>query len=189
LRSILLFSIALAATLVAWPARAGDVELQLGAGPTAYATTWRGDFGAGGTLRAGVRFSHVIAADLQVWESLASVNERVNTGLSIGVTGYIPLHAVHPYARLFVLHQHEEGLVSVVNTPAGYVFGIGSGIRHRAGGGLCLGAELPFRSADRGRLSWVFLADAMTIWFPDATLGPSGYFGLDLGVGFDFLIK
>jgi hypothetical protein len=190
-RRALFFAVFFAAAPCAFEheARAGDVELSLGAGPTTYATTWRGDWGAGGTLRAGARFSHVIAGDFQVWESLANVNERVNTGLSLGVTGFLPLRAVHPYARLFVLHQHEEGLVSVTNTPAGYLFGIGSGIRHRAGGGLCLGAEVPLKTTDAGRLAWVFLADAMTIWFPDATLGPSAYFGVDLGVGFDFLLK
>jgi hypothetical protein len=182
-------SFALAALLYGRAARAGDVEVQLAAGPTTYATTWHGDYGAGGTLRAGARMSHVVSADVEVWESMATINERVNTGLSVGVTGYLPLRVVHPYLRVFALHQHEEGLVSVVYTPAGFLFGIGSGIRHRAGGGLCLGTQVPIGRTDGGRLSWVLFGDAMTIWFPDPTLGPSAYVGLDLGVGFDFVVK
>ena len=168
-------------------AAAVPVELELAAGATTFASTWRGDFGGGGTLRLGSSFAHVFAIDFQAWEQLASVDRRLDTGLSFGVTGYVPLRVVHPYARLFVLHQHEESLVSVENAPAGVVLGIGSGIRHRAGGGLSLGAEIPFRRDTSGKLTWVMLANATGTWFPDL-LGPHLYVGVDVGVGLDFLL-
>jgi hypothetical protein len=172
----------------ALPARA-DVEVGAAAGATSYASSWRGDYGGGGTLRAGVRFQHVVALDFQVWESYATVNKRDNTGLSLGVTGYLPLRLVHPYARLFAMHQHEEGLVSVENAPAGTLFGIGAGIRHRAGGGLSLGAEIPLEKREGDRLAWVVIADATAMYFPDDTLGPHTYIGLNFGVGLDYLLK
>lgn len=96
---------------------------------------------------------------------------------------------MHPYARLFALHQHEEGIVSVENTPLGFVFGIGAGIRHRAGGGLALGAEIPIKRAADDRLTWMIFADTMLIYFPDAAIGPHAYVGLEGGVAFDWLLK
>jgi hypothetical protein len=175
--------------VVARPAFAGDVELEGATGATAYRSTWRGDYGAGSTLRAGARFSHVVSADFQLWESYATVNHRIDTGLSLGVTAFLPLRWIHPYLRAFVMHQHEEGLVSVVNAPGGYLFGIGAGIRHRAGGGGVLGVEVPLvRSEDR-RTTLVFFGEGAALYFPDATLGPHAYFGIDLGLGIDFELR
>ena len=84
---------------------------------------------------------------------------------------------------IFAIHQHEEALASVASTPGGLVFDIGPGIRHRAGGGLTLGAEIPFLK--RGDLEWLVVADLEGIWFPDP-LGPTFYFGANIGVGFNF---
>jgi hypothetical protein len=183
----------LAVALVLAAGRAGasptSVELEAALGGTTYATSWRGDYGVGDTLRAGVRFARVIAGDFQIWESYATVNHRANTGLTIGVTGYVPLKIVHPYARLFAIHQHEEGLVSVAHAPVGVLFGVGAGIRHRAGGGLSLGAEFPFQDALGKKLSWVLFTNVNGIYFPDDALGPSAYFGIDLGVGLDYFLQ
>jgi len=177
------------ALALAAPAARADVEAVFAGGTTTYASSWRGDYGAGGTLRAGLRFSRVFSVDFQVWESLATVNERLNTGLSLGITGVVPLRLVHPYARLFAMHQHEEGLVSVEYAPAGTLFGIGAGIRHRAAGGLSLGAEVPIPTRGDGRLTPVFFAEVTSSYFPDDTLGPHTYVGLDLGFGLDFLLR
>ena len=130
-------------------ARAG--EIQIDAGTALLGSSWQGDFAGGGLLRLGYRFKHVIAIDLVGWEQLAAVNDRLDTGLTFGVTGFIPLKRVRPSLRLFAIHQHEEGLVSVAQTPAGFLFGIGSGIRHRAGGGLTLGAGIPFHHHPQSR--------------------------------------
>ena len=177
------------AAFVARPASAGDVEVQGVTGATTYRSTWRGDYGAGSTLRVGARFSHIVSGDFQVWESYATVNHRIDTGLSLGATAFIPLRFVHPYLRLFVMHQHEEGLVSVVNAPAGYLFGIGAGIRHRAGGGGILGAEVPLHTSDDRRLALVLFGEGAAQYFPDATLGPHAYFLVDLGLGVDFELR
>jgi hypothetical protein len=168
---------------------ASDVELVGGGGLTGYASTWRGDYGAGGTLRAGVRFAHWIQPDVQVWESFATVNERMNTGLSLGITAFVPLEFPRLYARLYAMHQHEEGLVSVEYEPAGYLFGIGAGIRHRAAGGLELGVELPLRVSASGRTTTAFFAEVNGSYFPNNALGPSGYVGLDVGVALEYLLR
>lgn len=165
------------------------MELTAAGGLTGYASTWRGDFGTGGTIRAGARFAHVLQPDVQLWESFATVNERMNTELSLGISGFLPLPGVRPYARLYVLHQHEEGLVSVENTPGGYLFGIGAGIRHRAGGGMQLGVEIPVRPGVPGRLTTLLFAELKANYFPDNTLGPTSYVGIDVGIGLDYLLQ
>ncbi len=187
LRTFFCLSVFSVVTALTANARAVPVELELAAGATTFASTWRGDFGGGGTLRLGTRFAHVFAIEFQGWEAIGGIDRRLNTGLSFGVAGYIPLKPVHPYARLFVLHQHEEGLVSVENAPAGVVLGIGSGIRHRAGAGLSLGAEIPFKRNATGKVTWNIITNATGTWFPDE-LGPTLYVGLDIGVGLDFLL-
>ena len=189
LRFIALSFVVATSTLVARPASAGDVEVEALGGAAAYRSTWRGDYGAGGTLRFGARFSHVFAGDVQVWESYATVNHRIDTGLSLGATVFIPLRVVHPYLRFFVMHQHEEGLVSVVNAPAGYLFGIGAGIRHRAGGGGVIGAEIPLHTSDEGRLVVSLFGEGAAQYFPDATLGPHAYGLIDVGLGVDFELR
>jgi hypothetical protein len=160
-------------------------EIQIDAGTALLASSWQGDFAGGGMLRLGYRFKRVISIDFVGWEQLAVVNDRMDTGLTFGVTGFIPLRRVRPSLRLFAIHQHEEGVVSVAQTPAGFLFGIGSGIRHRAGGGLTLGAEIPFHKSKNGDFEWVILADLEGIWFPDP-LGPTFYWGGNLGVGFNY---
>jgi hypothetical protein len=164
-------------------ARAG--EIQIDAGAALLGSSWQGDFAGGGLLRLGYRFKRVVAIDLVGWEQLAAVNDRLDTGLTFGVTGFIPLKTVRPSLRIFAIHQHEEGVVSVAQTPGGFLFGIGSGIRHRAGGGLTLGAEIPFHHTRNRELEWVVIAELEGIWFPDP-LGPTFYWGGNFGVGFNY---
>jgi len=148
-------------------------------------SSWSGDFAGGGLLRLGYRFKRVVSLDFVGWEQLATVDQRMDTGLTFGVTGFIPLQRVRPSLRVFAIHQHEEGTVSVSQNAGGFLFGIGSGIRHRAGGGLTLGAEIPFLK--RGQLEWVVLAELQGIWFPDP-LGPTFYYGGNIGIGFNYSI-
>jgi hypothetical protein len=174
------------------PATAHGGEIQIDAGTALFASSWQGDFAAGGLLRLGYRFAHVVSIDIVGWEQMATVNDRVDTGLTFGVTGFIPLKRVRPSLRVFAIHQHEEGAVSVAQTPAGFVFGIGSGIRHRAGGGLTLGAEIPLRRSRA--LEWVLIAELQGIWLPPgAPAGPSGlgpefYWGGNLAIGFNYTL-
>lgn len=170
----------LATTLTA---SAGAVELQGALGVNAYGSTWSGDFGGGTLLHLGVRFANVVALDFQGSESLARVDKRVNTGITFGVAGYLPRAGVRPYARVFAIHQHEEGLVSVEASPWTTALGIGAGIRHRVGAGLALGAAIPVGKND-DKLSWVFTPRLTTTWLPDP-LGPKWYFGAEAAFGFD----
>ena len=181
MRLLLITGLLLISTL----AHAG--EIQLDAGTTLLGSSWQGDFSGGGLLRVGYRFKRVIALDFVGWEQLAAVNDRMDTGLTFGVTGFIPLKSVRPSLRVFAIHQHEEGVVSVAQTPGGFIFGIGSGIRHRAGGGLTLGAEIPLHKTKAGDLEWVITAEAETIWFPDP-LGPTFYWGGNLSIGFNYIL-
>lgn len=176
----------LALAVLPTQAQAAATEIQLALGPTAFASTWRGDFGGGGTLRLGMRFAHVVGFDFQSWETLASVDTRLLTGLSLGVRGTLPLRAVRPFVRAFVIHQHEEGIVSAQNNPIGVLAGIGAGIRHRAGAGGSLGIEIPARQITQ-RTTILFFTQANATWLGNA-LGPAVYVGLDLGVGMDFLL-
>ncbi len=113
-----------------------------------------------------------------------AVDTRLDTGLTLGVTGFLPLGTVRPSLRLYAIHQHEEGLVSLENEPGGAVLGIGAGIRHRAGGGLAPGIEV---SLDQTKeLEWLFLGSFDATWFPDDSLGPAAYFALNLGLGLNY---
>lgn len=159
-------------------------ELQADFGVAVRKSTWRGDWSGGTQLGAGFRIARIVAIDFATWEELASVDKRLNTGLTFGVTGALPLPGARPTLRLYFIHQHEEGLVSVADHPFGTVAGIGTGIRHRAGAGTRLGVEIPI--AKRQRLEWIVTAGADATWFPDAALGPSLYFGISATIGVNY---
>jgi hypothetical protein len=179
------FRLLLIAALLCAPATAHAGDIEVGVGTTMLGSSWQGDFTGGGLVRLGYRFYRVVSFDTVIWEQLGNVDSRLLTGLTLGVTGYIPLKRVRPSLRIFAIHQHEEGLVSVAQTPAGVLFGIGSGIRHRGGGGVTLGAEIPFLK--RHGLEWVVTAELEGIWFPDP-LGPTFYLGGIVGVGFNYAL-
>jgi hypothetical protein len=181
-------SLALAALAVfaVAPRSAEAGEIQLEGAALASASTWRGDYGGGGQLRLGYRFARVFAIDFAGSEQYLSVDHRLDTGLTLGLSGYLPLGRVRPLLRLYFIHQHEEALVSVEEHPFGTVFGIGDGIRHRAGGGGSLGVEVAF--AKSAHVDWVAVGGTSVTVFPDATLGPGAYFGLFAGVGLAYQI-
>ena len=162
-------------------------ELQLDVGAAGRKSTWRGDVSGGTQLGMGYRFARVLAVDFAIWEEAASVDRRLNTGLTFGLTGALPLPSLRPTLRAYFIHQHEEGLVSVADHPFGTVAGIGAGIRHRAGAGARFGLEIPFDKSKR--IEWVALASADATWFPDSTLGPSAYFGVMAGVGLNYTLE
>lgn len=176
------FGIVSALLVTTLSASGSAAELQGALGVNAYGSTWRGDFGGGTLLHLGVRFAQVVALDFQGAESLARVDKRVNTGVTFGVAGYLPRPGTRPYARLFAIHQHEEGLVSVEASPWTTALGIGAGIRHRVGAGLALGAAIPVAKDDK--LTWVFAPRVTATWLPDP-LGPKWYFGAEAAFGFD----
>jgi hypothetical protein len=167
-------------------ARAGEIQLDLGA--ALRRSSWSGDWAGGFQLGGGYRFARVLAVDFAVWEEPASVDRRLNTGLSLGVTAAIPREGIRPTLRAYFIHQHEEGFVSIADHPFGTVAGIGAGIRHRAGLGARLGVEIPLAKKQK-RVEWFALAGLDVTWFPDATLGPAAYVGAMGGIGLNYSLE
>ena len=172
------------ALLLARSADAGEAQFDLGS--NLGKSTWNSDWMVGGQLRLGYRFAHILAVDAVVWEQYATVDERMNTGLTLGLAGFIPWQRVRPFARLFFIHQHEEGLVAVEEEPGGVLLGIGAGIRHRAGLGGTLGLEIPFKKTQT--VEYLAFAGGTVTGFPDATLGPAVYVSIAGGLGLNYAI-
>lgn len=184
LRRFLGASLLTASLLLTASGSAEAGEFQLDAALNVKASTWRGDFGAGPQLRFGYRFGEIFAIDAAVWEEILGVDARLNTGLTLGVSGFLRFDSFRSSLRLFFIHQHEEALVSVADNPFGALFGIGSGIRHRAGGGGALGLEIPFDKGESFEL--VFVSNFNFTVFAEDVLGPRAYFGITGGVGFNY---
>lgn len=160
------------------------MEAQLASGPAASASSWRGDGSISQSLRLGVRFHDLFAIDAVGRLGYGNVDERVLTYVSLGATLYGRLGpSVRPYARLALVHQHEEPTSAVRNDPFGAVFGVGDGIRHRGGFGASLGAD--FVVARSGKAELVLGADANGAWFTDPR-GPSLYLGGGLWAGVNY---
>lgn len=177
-------SLALALLLLPTTAHAGELQAEFGV--TARTSSWRGDGGGGGQLGGGYRFARVFSVNALVWEELFSVDRRLNTGLTFGVTGTLPWKPVRPSLRVYAIHQHEEGLVSVAEHPFTTVLGIGPGIRHRAGGGARVGVEVPFSTSKS--LEWVALGALEGTWLGPRILGPSSYYGVTAGIGINYRV-
>jgi len=133
-----------------------------------------------------VRLWRIVTVDFAGWTQYARVDQRSNTALTFGLGAALPMQAVRPTVRLYAVHQHEEGMVSVKDHPWGTLFGIGAGIRHRAGGGVSLGAEVPFARTRFGEI-FLFGSGSATV-FPDTSLGPLVYAGVAVGIGVNYLI-
>ena len=79
---------------------------------------------------------------------------------------YRIIRSIHPPVDLFEDigdPKDWEALVSVEEHPFGTVFGIGDGIRHRAGGGGSLGVEIAFGKS--AHVDWVAVGGStVTVW-------------------------
>ena len=170
-----------AAALAASPARAGELDLAIGA--DAGASSWDEGAVGHGTFKLGYRF-------LRPWFQLtylgkigyASIDERVLSYFAVGaeVRPSLAGGRVRPYLRASLVHQHEEPLVAIEHQPFQSLIGVGDGIRHRGGGALALGVELPLRPHERGR--WYASIDLTSTYFPDDR-GPEHYVTLGAGLG------
>ena len=159
-------------------------EIQIASGPGAYASTWRGDGSVGEALRLGYRFGDLIAIDTVGRLGYGTVDQRMITYLSLGGTIYGRLGKVRPSFRLALVHQHEEPAPGVRNDPWGTVFGVGDGIRHRAGGSTSVGFDVPIERT-HGGIEITLGAAADAVWFPDPK-GPTLYAGGSLWLGLNF---
>lgn len=183
MKTICTLALALGTMAVSISAEAGDIRTEVGA--SAGGTGWRGDAIGYTSLKLGYRFIDVIGLYGQGQLGYGVVDERMLTCLSLGAQAWARLGITRPYARLSFVHQHEESLSVVAGDVGSAIFGIGEGIRHRAGGELGLGLDIPFAERD----SWEFYAaaDAWAKWFPD-DLGPAIYAGGGASLGVNYAL-
>jgi hypothetical protein len=162
-------------------ARAGEIQLDLGLGGEG--SSWRADGAGFGSMQLGYRFKDIVAPYFLARIGYGAVDQRMLTFLSIGVQGWARIGKVRPFARFGLVHQHEETMSSVAAEPFGAVFGVGDGIRHRAGLDGGLGVDIPFQKEK----AWEFhvRVEALLTGFPDPR-GPSIYAGGTLGLGFNY---
>jgi len=166
-------------------ARAGDFRLELSS--TAAGTEWRGDVAGYGSLKLAYRFIDLIGLYVQGHEGYGRVDDRMLTLVSIGGQIWAPqLGPVRPYGRLGFLHQHEESLSVVADNFGSAIFGVGDGIRHRMGGELGLGIDVPFYERKDSVQLYVAI-EASAKLFPD-DLGPKVYAGGGVAFGTNFMI-
>lgn len=162
-------------------AHAGDLQLALGVG--GQASSWRGDGSGFTSLKLGYRFADLVAPYFLLRVGYASVDQRMLTLLSLGGQIWGRIGPVRPYLRFGLVHQHEETMASVANAPFGTLFGVGDGIRHRAGLDGALGVDIPFAR----KKSWQFHAmiEGILSGFPDDR-GPGIYGGGTAGLGVNY---
>lgn len=159
--------------------------LQVASGVNVSATSWRGDAGAQGSFEIGIQPTWIGFYFLGRLGP-AIVDERLLTYVSAGARFEFELMPdVDLLGRLAVSHQHEETLFVVQEDPAGALFGIGDGIRHRGGGEAALGMKL---TVARDEDLAVFVSvEGSAVLFPD-TRGPQIYAGLASALGLAYAL-
>jgi hypothetical protein len=162
-----------------WALRKSEAILETAM--TGGSSSWVGDPTVMSQMRLGFRFMETGALYVQTGLGYAPVNNRELVQIAFG--GQLWLHIWHtrPYARLGVMHQHEESTAAWKGDFGESLFGIGNGIRHRAGAEAALGLDVPLYRGDKVEV--VGSAEFSTPWLPDDR-GPHFYFlgGLGLGV-------
>ncbi len=168
--------------LLAGTARAG--ELDLDAGLVATTTAWPGDHGGGGALDASWWFRPWIGASFVGKEQYATVDDRYLSYFSVNAVVRHPAGPLRITGALGLVHQHEEPRAAVMEQPLESLFGVGDGIRHRAGGRGALSLALPIRDNAHGK---TFVAlDLDTTVFADADRGPRWMASAGLSIGFTY---
>lgn len=164
-------------------ARAGDIRVAIGSGGAG--TEWRGDAAFVTQLKLGYRFLGIFGLYGDMHLGYAGVDQRVLTLFSLGIQVWGKLGITRPYARVSILHQHEESLSVVAGDFGRAILGLGEGIRHRGGVGFALGMDIPLYQ--RKKLQLFMSVEAMLKWFP-GDMGPAVYMGGNLGFGMNYSI-
>lgn len=173
--------VAAALLLFSPPSEAGDFRLELGA--SGAGSEWRGDAAAYGSLELGYRFIDLVGIYGGADVGYATVDTRMLSLVTLGGQIWGRIGPVRPWLKLGFLHQHEESLSVVAGNYVDALFGIGDGIRHRAGGEAAIGADVPvFRDGD---VELFASAQGFAKMFPD-DLGPIVYAGGGLGLGMSY---
>lgn len=173
--------LALAGTSLATPSRAGEIQLAALAG--GQGSAWRSDVTGFVGLRFGYRFKDIVAPYIMLRAGYANTDERILEMLQIGVQLWLKIDAWRPYARLGLVHQHEEPWAAVKTEPFGALFGVGDGIRHRGGFEGAIGFDRRFAEHKGFEFHWTL--EALVTGFPDVK-GPKVYAGGLAGLGFNY---
>ncbi|MEZ4295267.1 MAG: hypothetical protein R3B70_09860 [Polyangiaceae bacterium] len=171
------------ATLCPRPASAGDFRLNVslsGAG-----SEWRDDGAVWGGLGLGYRFFDLVGVYALGRLGYGSVDQRMLTLLALGAQIWGRLGPTRPYARIAFIHQHEEPVAAVEQNVGGAVFGVGDGIRHRAGAEGALGLDWTFYE----KLPWSLFANAEASFagLPNSS-GPGFYVLGSVGLGVHYTL-
>lgn len=119
------------------------VEIELGLVFAGGGSSWTGDGIGYGGINIGVRILGLFTPYFGGALGYGRVDQRLLTRLTIGIAFGVTLaDRFRPYVFAAGVHQHEESLAVVSDQPFGAVFGIGTGIRHRAGGDFGIGIEI-----------------------------------------------
>ena len=160
--------------------RADAGELVVATGPSAGITTWRTDAFLTQGFQAGYKPIERLAFDVAGRAGYGTVDQRMMAGIGLGVTAYVLTGGLRPYARLGLLHQHEEPVSNVREKPLETLSAVGPDVRHRSAAQTSIGLEI---RAVRVKKTEVFFAvDALATFFADSR-GPSVYGGGQLWLG------
>lgn len=179
------FVIAFASLAAVGTLHAGALDLELGAQATT--TAWATDHGGGATLSAGWWFLPWLGASFVGKEQYATVDDRFLSYFSVNASGRVALPALHGLrvtGTLGLVHQHEEPRAAVMAQPWQSVFGVGDGIRHRAGERLGVALALPVRAHGHGDYYVALELDATA--FTDNDRGPRWMASAGVAAGFTY---
>jgi len=176
---------AIAITMVSVAPRlssAGELDTAGAIGVTT--SRWAGDTGGGGSLKVGYFFERLpwLAPIFVGRVELVPVDERIITYFSLGAEARRSLGPCRGYLRLGVVHVHEESRSAFSEAPFQSILGVGPGIRHRAGGNLGIGVEVPFYRM--GPSDLYVATDVGGTLFAENDRGPRWYVSATLGLGF-----
>jgi hypothetical protein len=164
----------------------GQHHLRVALGGSALGSTWGGDAAAYTGARLGFRFIDLIGPYAALNVGYGVVDDRMLTAISLGGAIWLPeLGPVRPFGRLGLVHQHEESLSVVADDFGSALFGVGDGIRHRAGGEAVVGIDFPVW--EDGDWEIFGAVDGELKLFPD-DLGPVLYAGGGLNLGMNYTL-
>ncbi len=164
----------------AGPARAGELDLNLGL--QAIATGWPDDAGGGPTLGATWWFRPWIGASFVGKEQFAQVDDRFLSYFSLNAALRRRLGRVWLAGTLGLVHQHETSRAALEAMPLEAAFGVADGIRHRAGARTGLQLAIPFHARAKGDVYVAIELDGTV--FTEEGRGPRWMSSAGLAVGF-----
>ncbi len=155
------------------------------AGAAGGSSTWRGDPVGVTSLKLGFRFLDAITPYYLGRLGYAAVNDRSVLDLSFGLQGNLHFGPARPYARVSIVHQHEESLAAIKADTGGALTGVGDGIRHRSGPEFGVGCEITLHR--ERKLEVVGVVESSMLYFPDPR-GPSEFFFGALALGLNYTL-